>query len=304
MAIILATTTFVGGSSFVLANEITLNTAVSPSLSAAVALTEGTYFLPSRIITNLRRLVVSVVSPSVEETSRSVKEKQFRGQDSNQGEAFADAISVADKRIAQLEEEISVMQGAGLSVTTQNFAPSIVQYVRTVEREVLPEGSDYVTTAELQQVRNALLAEIYAQEGSGNSQRIDAVQHTLALTNRIDQLTDVLLVRPTIQGGVYNFTDADIPNNITVSSSGITGALTLTEVATSTFAGGINLTSGCFAIGGTCLQDSLTFTGLTDTQSSLTANRIIFTNSGGTALSDDSLFLFNGTNLAIGTTSL
>ena len=46
-----------------------------------------------------------------------------------------------------------------------------------------------------------------------------------------------------------------------------------------------------------------TFTALTDTQNSFTANRIPFTNSGATALTDSANFVFNGTNLGVGSTS-
>jgi hypothetical protein len=46
-----------------------------------------------------------------------------------------------------------------------------------------------------------------------------------------------------------------------------------------------------------------TFLGLTDTPSSYTANRIMFTNSGATALTDSANLTFDGTNLGIGTTT-
>jgi hypothetical protein len=46
-----------------------------------------------------------------------------------------------------------------------------------------------------------------------------------------------------------------------------------------------------------------TYLGLTDTQSSFTANRIIHTNSAGNALTDTDGFVFTGTNFGIGTTS-
>ena len=46
-----------------------------------------------------------------------------------------------------------------------------------------------------------------------------------------------------------------------------------------------------------------TFLDLTDTPSSYTANRIMFTNSGATALTDSANFVFDGTNLGIGTTT-
>jgi hypothetical protein len=46
-----------------------------------------------------------------------------------------------------------------------------------------------------------------------------------------------------------------------------------------------------------------TFLGLSDTPASYTANRIMFTNAGGTALTDTANFVFDGTNLGIGTSS-
>ncbi|MBP9763268.1 MAG: tail fiber domain-containing protein [Candidatus Pacebacteria bacterium] len=46
-----------------------------------------------------------------------------------------------------------------------------------------------------------------------------------------------------------------------------------------------------------------TFQELTDTQNDLNANRIVYTNSGGTALTDTANFVFNGTNFGVGTSS-
>jgi len=46
-----------------------------------------------------------------------------------------------------------------------------------------------------------------------------------------------------------------------------------------------------------------TFVSLSDTQGSLNANRIIYTNSGATALADSVNFVFTGTNLSVGTSS-
>jgi hypothetical protein len=45
------------------------------------------------------------------------------------------------------------------------------------------------------------------------------------------------------------------------------------------------------------------FTGLSDTQGSLTANRLIFANSGGTALTDSANLIFDGTNFNLGGTN-
>ncbi len=46
-----------------------------------------------------------------------------------------------------------------------------------------------------------------------------------------------------------------------------------------------------------------TFLGLTDTPSSFTANRLMFTNSGATALTDSANLVFDGTNFGIGSTT-
>ena len=136
-------------------------------------------------------------------------------------------------------------------------------------------------------------------------------------------------------------------NALTVGVSGTdyftignNGRINASSTATSTFANGINLYGGCFAVNGTCIGGgastlaSLTdtdttnavygsllrytgstwattststlglgdgsFLGLSDTQSSLTANRIIFTNSTGNQLTDSSALTYTGTELGVG----
>jgi hypothetical protein len=46
-----------------------------------------------------------------------------------------------------------------------------------------------------------------------------------------------------------------------------------------------------------------TFLGLSDTPASYTANRVLFTNSGASAVTDDADFVFDGTNLGLGSTT-
>ncbi|GIW68504.1 MAG: hypothetical protein KatS3mg099_452 [Candidatus Parcubacteria bacterium] len=83
------------------------------------------------------------------------------------------------------------------------------------------------------------------------------------------------------------------------------GVLTLTSTATSTFGGGINLTSGCFAVNGSCISGggASTFLALTDTPNTYSAYRIPYTNAAATALTDSDTLVFTGTNLGIGTSS-
>jgi len=84
-----------------------------------------------------------------------------------------------------------------------------------------------------------------------------------------------------LTGAFYDATDSAGTNGYVLQSTG-SGTQ---WVATSTL-----------GIGG----GASTFVGLTDTQSSLTANTILFTNSGGTALTDSANFTFNGTDLGLG----
>jgi len=94
---------------------------------------------------------------------------------------------------------------------------------------------------------------------------------------------------------------------VITGSGGLTvdsGTVNFSTTATTTASNGINISDGCFAVDGTCLSSgSSTFLGLTDTGSSFTANRIPHTNSGATALTDTATFVFDGTNLGIGTTT-
>ncbi len=114
-------------------------------------------------------------------------------------------------------------------------------------------------------------------------------------------------------------------NRITVTSAGRVGIGTTTPGSTLSVVGDLRLT-GSFrdtlnasgtvgqilsstGIGTSWVATSTlglgngTYLGLSDTQSSFTANRVIFTNSGGTSLTDSASFVFDGTNLGIGSTT-
>ena len=80
-------------------------------------------------------------------------------------------------------------------------------------------------------------------------------------------------------------------------ATGTIGNLTLTGAATSSFASGISLTTGCFSISGTCVGGS----GLTGSGA---ANRAAYWTAGGN-LSYDDAFVWDNTNkrLGLGTTS-
>jgi len=119
------------------------------------------------------------------------------------------------------------------------------------------------------------------------------------ILNVVDSASTTLL---TINGsGVLAVTT----NATSTFNTGIeTTALNLTGSATSTAANGLNLSAGCFAVGGTCVGGgATTYLGLTDTPSGFTANAIPYTDSGGTALLHNTSLTFDGTTLTIPTIS-
>ncbi len=223
-----------------------------------------------------------------------------------------------------------------LAQALQQVADTAMVPERTVERIVertpvvsISGISESELSSRLQQLDNKYASKL-AEITASNSRQFTNTYQVISQTNKIDNLSGVTLTNATVSG-VTGLTDADIPDNITVTLSGylattggtLTGAITNTATATSTFSGGfsaatlavtsttasstfangINLTGGCFSINGTCLGGSSTYLGLTDTPSSFTANRIVHTNSAGTALTDTAGFVFTGTNFGIGTTT-
>jgi len=106
----------------------------------------------------------------------------------------------------------------------------------------------------------------------------------------------------TFTGGFISSASSSITNLLFGTATGTRIAIN-GEAFTDLTGAGLQNTNGVLSVAISSLGlGNGTFTGLSDTQSSLTADRIIFTNSGGTALSDSASFLFNGTALSIGTT--
>ncbi len=162
---------------------------------------------------------------------------------------------------------------------------------RVVERVVVPGISEKDVDAKIQQLDNKYASKL-AEVTAANSQQVTNTYQVISQTNKIDSLSSVTVDSSTLR-------DATLSGTVTVS-----GALSNSNTATSTFANGISISSGCLSVNGTCLSSGgSTFLSLTDTPSSFTANRIVHTNSAGTALADTAGFVFNGTNLGIGTTS-
>lgn len=89
-------------------------------------------------------------------------------------------------------------------------------------------------------------------------------------------------------------------------SASFGNTLTVAGTATSTFSGGINITSGCFSINGTCIVSGAdtSYTELIDTPDTLLARAVQYVNAAGTAVTQSANFIFDGTRLGVGTASL
>src|SRR3990167_1650402 len=137
-----------------------------------------------------------------------------------------------------------------------------------------------ISKNDLETKLNKLRQEIYSVGNTPVSPTYSSggVVNNIALTQKIDKLSGVTISNSTVNG-LSGLTDADIPNDITASNylalSGGTlfGAVDNSSLATSTFSGGfsvgtlnvssttatstfangINLSSGCFSISGTCI---------------------------------------------------
>ena len=108
----------------------------------------------------------------------------------------------------------------------------------------------------------------------------------------------------TINGGTINSTAIGMssPSQATFTTTTVTSVLTVSSTATSTFAGSVNLTGGCFAVDGECIAGATpaTYISLTDTPSSLVAGAIQFASSSGGFLTQSADLTFDGTNLNVG----
>ena len=206
---------------------------------------------------------------------------------------------------------------------------SSVQYITQGATSGIPES---VLDARLSALRGELLSRISQASAAGGTnyvpvyvntlndtfvtrelfnKQIDALFRSMGMMGRIDNLSGTNLKSVSVSG-VSGLTDVDIPDGITASNyllltgGTLSGALTntagatstfsgpldvsvlnvSTTTATSTFASGINLSAGCFAVNGTCITggsgSSASTTLLSDTNTWTGGN--IFANATSTNL--------------------
>ncbi|MGA2496088.1 MAG: tail fiber domain-containing protein [Roseiarcus sp.] len=122
--------------------------------------------------------------------------------------------------------------------------------------------------------------------------------NTITAANAINQLSRVTITNSTIDS-------ASIPDlsakYLSLGGGTLTGALTSSSTATTTFAAGFNILSGCFSVNGVCITGG---GGGSGTVGSGTQGQFAFYNAAGTALTaTSSIFLAPSGNVGIGTTT-
>ncbi|HYF10105.1 MAG TPA: hypothetical protein VD967_00680, partial [Candidatus Paceibacterota bacterium] len=124
-----------------------------------------------------------------------------------------------------------------------------------------------------------------------SSAQISTVYQTIGHATRIDQLANTTISTPTVSGGSW-------------SGASLTGATSIAALtlstATTTAENGFNITAGCFAVNGTCIGSGSG----SGTVGSGTQGYFPFYNGSGTTLTaTSSIYLTQGGNIGIGTTS-
>ncbi|MDQ5969453.1 MAG: trimeric autotransporter adhesin, partial [Patescibacteria group bacterium] len=175
------------------------------------------------------------------------------------------------------------------SAPTPTVATKVVNTTNVVERTVVKVSPSDITKTEvdlkLEQLNNKMMSE-FSKLSTGGNTVINNIYQQIAQSQRIDNLNGTTITNPTITGGSIT--------NTSVSAS----SLSVTGTATSTFAGGLNITNGCLALNGVCLG----LGGGSGTPGG--ANTQIQFNLGGT-FAGSANFVWDNTNarLGIGTTT-
>jgi hypothetical protein len=160
---------------------------------------------------------------------------------SRSSEGQAPSVAVADPFHQTESSATTVSTSSPRATVVNNY---ITQPV--VERIVNPgTASDTVTHTELQVALNALRSQLSVTQSSGSltpsspvpyslfQRQTDSLFDSIAKTQRIDQLSGTDLSNITVNG-VSGLTDADIPDSITVSASGLSGVLSIASGGTGT----------------------------------------------------------------------
>ncbi|MBI4121039.1 MAG: DUF5011 domain-containing protein [Parcubacteria group bacterium] len=152
-----------------------------------------------------------------------------------------DSTIQLQSEITRLQNEVNQLKRSGITIESP-IQPKLVE--RIVER-VIPGLTQTSLDDQLNVLKNELRKDIFAVQ-SAAAQQTSTLSHTVALSNRIDQLNDVTLTNVTV-ATLSGITDADIPNTITASNylllAGGTVTGNVTVEGTSTLIGALSLSS-------------------------------------------------------------
>ncbi|PIR83523.1 hypothetical protein COU18_03840, partial [Candidatus Kaiserbacteria bacterium CG10_big_fil_rev_8_21_14_0_10_51_14] len=121
----------------------------------------------------------------------------------------------------------------------------VIERIRETERIVVEGGlTEELLSARLNDLNNRLTSQMMSLSAANSTSITNNVYQSLGPVTRVDSLTSVELDMPVITDG-------------TIVGTAISAeSLTVTGTATSTFANGLDISDGCFAIDGTCISGS------------------------------------------------
>ncbi|MES2952994.1 MAG: helix-turn-helix domain-containing protein, partial [Patescibacteria group bacterium] len=260
------------------------------------------------------------------------------------GATTQSAAAQADTGVTIQKEELQKFEAKGFIVAAPLYAQAAPSKAAPVTEKIIYEQrvisvpapaftvasqtGDLITRAEfdlrIKELSERIALQYYSlQDTFSTSQRassgfgyqtLPSPVSQIALTQKIDQLTGVSLSDVRVDG-ITGLTDEDIPDQITLTSSGplsaasasFTGSLSAgvlsisTTTATSTFASGIDIASGCFAISGVCVSSG---SGSGNVSGSGSVSQLTFW-TGASMLSGNDTLVWDTSNfrLGLGTTS-
>jgi hypothetical protein len=167
-------------------------------------------------------------------------------------------------------------------------------------------GGTDISVSGLTIFNTATLASVRSRGGCSGCITDDDVSSVLTITGGSIDGTPIGLTAP----AAAQFSEVSIGTTTNAITLAVGGGVSISDVlvvggaATSTFTGSINILDGCFAVNGNCVESlTPTYLGLTDTPSSYIAGALQFANDTATELTQSDTFIFDGTNLGVGTST-
>ncbi|MEI6843622.1 MAG: hypothetical protein WCK48_03930, partial [bacterium] len=231
---------------------------------------------------------------------------------------IVNTVYVVEKDTTPIVAKVPTKISVPANSQTSNSQTKIIEVQKTIERVVTSDVTKDYLEQRLQEINNSILSKLSAlSTGSGGN--ITNVYNQIAGTQRIDNLSGTQISNPNITGGsisgasisastlqtnsliaeTASTTNAFITNlfatNTSLGTTSITN-LAVTNTGTSTFAGGIDLASGCVSVNGVCLGGG-SGSGSGTVLSGLQGQIPFFSANGTTLTATSSLFIAQNGNV-------